>query len=143
MCGVQYVCACHRVCRHLFVALHFGPLIDYLYSQLEEKQIRQQQIRAMNEQLKVLKSGDEKMDEKEQLVAKYNARLKDLLIPPEQLKVIQEEMVRDRAVCGAPRCILALSTETTQHNNTTSHNTTQYNNTNTAQTQTHPVPGTT
>ena len=62
--------------------------------QLEEKQIRQQQIRAMNEQLKVLKSGDEKMDEKEQLVAKYNARLKDLVIPAEQLKVIQEEMVR-------------------------------------------------
>lgn len=62
--------------------------------QLEEKQIRQQQIRAMNEQLKVLKSGDEKLDEKEQLVAKYNARLKELVIPAEQLKVIQEEMVR-------------------------------------------------
>lgn len=72
------------------------------HSQLEEKQIRQQQIRAMNEQLKVLKSGDEKMDEKEQLVAKYNARLKDLLIPPEQLKVIQEEMVRDWT-CAAHR----------------------------------------
>ncbi len=56
----------------------------------EEKFMKQQQKMILMEQLKQVKGEP---DEREALVAKYTERLRELVVPKDSLKVIQDEMV--------------------------------------------------